>query len=249
MPRLRRSHWFLVLLALALAALFSRLGVWQVHRLEGRRSLNAIRRARMAEPPLALTDLADAPPADSLAWRRVRLVGRYDFGKEVVLRGRSHLGMPGVELLTPLQLPGGGLVPVLRGWLPAADALHADLSQGRPPGAGPRSDSLWVDGLVVPGVGEDPGPRVDVRAADGSHASFRHVSLPALAGLWKAAVPGFFVEAAGEPLPGTSLARVPGPELGNGPHLSYAIQWFSFALISIVGTAIYIWSTTREGEG
>ena len=31
--------------------------------------------------------------------------------------------------------------------------------------------------------------------------------------------------------------RWPSPALENGPHLSYAIQWFSFALIALVGTA------------
>jgi cytochrome oxidase assembly protein ShyY1 len=31
--------------------------------------------------------------------------------------------------------------------------------------------------------------------------------------------------------------RLPPPELTNGPHLSYVIQWFSFATIILVGTA------------
>jgi surfeit locus 1 family protein len=34
--------------------------------------------------------------------------------------------------------------------------------------------------------------------------------------------------------------RWPPPSFGNGPHLSYAIQWFSFALIVLVGTAAMI---------
>jgi surfeit locus 1 family protein len=34
--------------------------------------------------------------------------------------------------------------------------------------------------------------------------------------------------------------RWPPPTLDNGPHLSYAIQWFSFALIALVGTAVLI---------
>jgi len=31
--------------------------------------------------------------------------------------------------------------------------------------------------------------------------------------------------------------RWPAPVLDDGPHLSYAIQWFSFAMIALVGTA------------
>ena len=34
--------------------------------------------------------------------------------------------------------------------------------------------------------------------------------------------------------------RWPTPVLNDGPHLSYAIQWFSFALIAIVGTVALI---------
>lgn len=34
--------------------------------------------------------------------------------------------------------------------------------------------------------------------------------------------------------------RWPPPVLDNGPHLSYAIQWFSFALIALVGTVALI---------
>ncbi len=39
--------------------------------------------------------------------------------------------------------------------------------------------------------------------------------------------------AAGAP---AGMARWRTPALDNGPHLSYAIQWFSFAVIAVVGT-------------
>ncbi len=43
------------------------------------------------------------------------------------------------------------------------------------------------------------------------------------------------------PDPATRLPRRwPAPVFDNGPHLSYAIQWFSFALIALVGTAVLI---------
>ena len=34
--------------------------------------------------------------------------------------------------------------------------------------------------------------------------------------------------------------RWPSPTFDDGPHLSYAIQWFSFAVIALVGTAVLI---------
>ena len=43
------------------------------------------------------------------------------------------------------------------------------------------------------------------------------------------------------PAPSRGLPRRwPAPAFDNGPHLSYAIQWFSFAVIALVGTAVMI---------
>jgi surfeit locus 1 family protein len=56
-------------------------------------------------------------------------------------------------------------------------------------------------------------------------------------------VAGFlpFVIQAETPEPASGLPRRwPPPALDDGPHLSYAIQWFSFALIALVGTAVLI---------
>lgn len=50
-----------------------------------------------------------------------------------------------------------------------------------------------------------------------------------------------FVIQLGTPEPIRGLPRRwPAPAFDNGPHLSYAIQWFSFALIALVGTAVLI---------
>jgi surfeit locus 1 family protein len=50
-----------------------------------------------------------------------------------------------------------------------------------------------------------------------------------------------FIIQLGTPEPARGLPRRwPPPAFDNGPHLSYAIQWFSFALIALVGTAVLI---------
>ena len=57
------------------------------------------------------------------------------------------------------------------------------------------------------------------------------------------AVAGFlpFVVQLESPDPSRGLPRRwPPPTLDDGPHLSYVIQWFSFALIALVGTAVLI---------
>jgi surfeit locus 1 family protein len=42
--------------------------------------------------------------------------------------------------------------------------------------------------------------------------------------------------------------RWPPPALDDGPHLSYAVQWFSFALIIVVGTGALLRKTTILGS-
>ena len=57
------------------------------------------------------------------------------------------------------------------------------------------------------------------------------------------AVVGFlpFVIQLETPTPARGLPRRwPPPAFDNGPHLAYAVQWFSFALIALVGTAVLI---------
>jgi len=50
----------------------------------------------------------------------------------------------------------------------------------------------------------------------------------------------FVIQLEGRDPAGGLPRRWPPPVLDNGPHLSYAIQWFSFALIALVGTAVMI---------
>jgi cytochrome oxidase assembly protein ShyY1 len=44
----------------------------------------------------------------------------------------------------------------------------------------------------------------------------------------------------------TGLKRWRPPALDNGPHLAYAIQWFCFATIVVVGVVVLLWKRSRE---
>ncbi|HEY6099588.1 MAG TPA: SURF1 family protein, partial [Anaeromyxobacter sp.] len=178
----------------------------------------AVLAARLALPVLDVRGRGIS--ADSARERRVRARGRFDYAAERVWPGRSFEGTPGVALITPLRLGDGSAVLVDRGWAPSADAFHVDRAAYREP------DSASVAGLaLVP-----PRGRGDVEAADA-------------AGLLP------FVIQQEEPEAERGLPRRwPAPALDNGPHLSYAIQWFSFALIALVGTAALL-RRTRAAPG
>jgi surfeit locus 1 family protein len=199
-------------LAITAALLFSRLGIWQLDRLAERRHANAEIRRLLAEPAvrLAAGDVADSAALVRLAWRRAETAGRYDPGREVVVRGRTWQGTPGVELLTPLELEDGGTLWVNRGWLPSPDAEHVDAARYAEPG------TVRVRGILRPaGKGEAP-----------------RVGRP----------PGAVLQQLPDrSLPGPPYRREE-PELTEGPHLSYAVQWFAFAATAIAGFGTYVWS-------
>jgi surfeit locus 1 family protein len=214
--------------ALAIAAVCVRLGMWQLDRLAQRRARNAEIAARLALPPLDLAAPgAERISGDSARQRRIVARGVYDFPHERVRPGRSFDGTPGVALVTPLRLPGGSAVLVDRGWVPSADAYHVNQDAYREP-----------DTAVVQGVGVVP-----PRGRDDVDPARLRDSLP------YALLP-FVVQDLAPPSPGpTGLPRRwPSPALGNGPHLSYAIQWFSFALIIVLGTGALLRNTTVLGR-
>ncbi|MGH7673477.1 MAG: SURF1 family protein [Gemmatimonadales bacterium] len=201
------------IVALAIAATCVRLGIWQLDRLAQRRARNAQVAARLALPPLELRGRGVS--ADSAGQRRIVARGVYDFARERVRPGRSFDGTPGVALVTPLRLGDGSAVLVDRGWVPSPDAYHVDQARYREP------DTAVVMGVAV--IVPSDGNRRDVNPGR-LEDSLPYPLLP-------------FVVRQGGSAPGAGLPRRwPPPALNDGPHLSYAIQWFSFAVIIVVGT-------------
>ncbi len=216
MMRLQRRDWAGLVFALVVAAVCVRLGVWQLDRLRQRRAWNAAARAARERPPLGVA--GGALTADSVRDRRLRARGIYDYAHERLWHGRSYEGIPGVDLITPLRLADGGAVLVDRGWAPSPDGYHVD------EGAYREADSADVLGLGM----SAPRARGDVDPAR-LKDSVPYRLLP------------FVIQqlppstALDRPLP-PGLIRWPAPELSDGPHLSYAVQWFSFAIIIVVGS-------------
>ena len=211
-------------LAFSLAALFIGLGFWQLRRLAERRARNAEIGAARALPPVALP-LRDLDP-DALRNRRVSARGLYDYTQERVWRGRTYQGTPGVALLTPLRLSDGSAVFVDRGWVPSPDAYHVNEELYR------EGDGVAISGLAL-GAPRDRGDVDPARLRD----SLPYAVLPIVIQLDDTA--------AAHP---EGLVRWRTPPLDNGPHLSYAIQWFSFAVIAVVGTIVLLRQHSRIPE-
>jgi surfeit locus 1 family protein len=210
-----------IALAIALAALFVRLGFWQLDRLAERRARNAEVASRLAQPVVAFEQLRDTS-----RFRRVVVAGTPDYANEIVFTGRSRNGSPGVYILTPIRRPSNDTaVVVIRGWVYAPDAATADLSRWRETR---RTFSGFVSTLSPAHSG--PEQRASVR-------KLRTLSLAGVQALLPYPVTVQYVVSEDSAADSTP-ARLSMPALDNGPHLSYAIQWFAFAAIAIVGAAI-----------
>lgn len=212
-----------VALAIALAALFGRLGFWQLDRLGERRARNAEVASRLAQPVAAFEQLRDTS-----SFRRAVVTGTPDYVNEIVFTGRSRNGSPGVYILTPIRRPSNDTaVVVIRGWVYAPDAATADLSRWRET----RGTFSGFVSTLSP-----------ARAAPEQHANARRLRTLTLAGVrallpYPVAVQYVVSEdSAADRTP----ARLSVPALDNGPHLSYAIQWFAFAAIAVVGAGIVL---------
>ena len=215
--------------ALLVAGVCVRLGIWQLDRLHQRRAQNALVAAARARPELEIRD--ELPlPIDSLRDRRLRARGAYDYARERLWHGRSYEGIPGVDLVTPLRLPDGSAVLVDRGWAPSPDGYHVDQQAYR------EGDSADVEGLGMAA----PRGRGDVDPA-ALRDSLPYRVLPIV---MQQSPPS---TALYRPLP-PGLTRWPSPPLSDGPHLSYVVQWFSFAVIILVGSLVLLRQRhTRKG--
>lgn len=232
-------------IVLVVAVACVRLGFWQLDRLEQRRARNALVEQRTAAAVLegagALRDTA------GLAFRRVRVAGRLDRERAMLLSRQYYRGAPGVHVLVPL-LPASGAPAVLLdlGWLSSPDAAHADLSRV------PLPDTLTVVGLALhfpdaPRAERRGDTRVDTLVAPRSRTLFR-LDPRTLAERLPYGVAPMYVRALPEPGAPEVPRRAEPPALGEGPHFGYALQWFGFAAVAVIGWGVMVLRRGRDDE-
>jgi surfeit locus 1 family protein len=216
-----------VALAIISAAVFVRLGIWQLSRRQERRARNALVAARLDSVPVNAGSL---PKDTSQArFRRVRVVGTPDYEHELVWAARTHKGSPGVNILTPLRLPGSDTAILLnRGWVYSGDGASVDLTKWR------ERDSAFV-GYVeelpsVAGSSYTDRPNVIARLSHGAVAKVLPYPI----------APLYVIVLSDSAIAADRVARLSAPPLDEGPHLSYAFQWFAFATVALVGVAVVL---------
>jgi len=224
----------LTLGAFALAALCVRLGFWQWHRMEHKKHQQAVieRHLGVAAVPVQSVLRPRHPVADDDEWTRVQATGAFDTRREVTVKFTTREGKAGADVVTPLVLADGSAVLVDRGWMVTANTNARPTDIPTPPRGQVtvegwlRPDNQAGDNAVVPVDGQ-------VRAI-ASRGLARHVGRELL--------PGFI----NQQKPKTAgLAPEPRPHVGHALNFFYALQWWFFAGLALIGP---FWFTRAEND-
>lgn len=219
-------------------ALMIWLALWQLDRLDQRRAFNDLVTEQIAEPPApfdeVLADAGDDP--ESIEWRQVIVSGTY-LADQVIWFNRSQDGVAGDNVLSALTEADGTTVIVNRGFIP--------LGFDTPPA--PTVETEVLARVRVP-QSRQLGELTDANDATEPVAEVRRIDLDQLA----AQLPGDMapvyldlVDAIPAPGPNDPVP-VPAPTLDEGPHLSYAAQWFIFATCVLIGWVLAVRRSVRS---
>lgn len=213
------------------------LGNWQFDRLTERKADNVVVLANQTKEPAPVADVlaVGRTVEDTDEWRLVEATGTYAVDDTVVVRYRSRDGASGIDVVVPLVTPDGPALLVDRGWLEA-----------RP------------DGTDRGGIPEPPAGEVTVTGwvrADGTgdstavtDQSARAISSQEIGDALGREVYGGFVELRAEDgAPAEGLAPVELPEIGNGPHFFYGLQWWFFGVLAVFGFCYLAWDERKRG--
>ena len=233
---LSRRWWLATLIVIAGTLVLIRLGIWQLDRLAQRRAFNAQVVSARSQPVL---DLNQKQPQNiqEMEWRPVQFDGEYDFANQVALRNQYFGTQYGYHLLTPLRSQGTAVL-VDRGWIPAdGNAAPQDWRRYDEAGAVTVAGQIRL-GQTKPALGGV----ADALPADGSRLEvWNNADVQQIAGQLPYPILPIYIQ----PSPDAAdtdppIAYQPEVDLTEGPHLGYAMQWFTFAAILFLGYPYYV---------
>ena len=222
------------LLCLAAIVAMINLGLWQLRRLDEKQTFNERVTEHTNADVVALDGALLAQPPDDLSYRRVSASGTYLSQPQFEVVNVTQDGTTGRDVVNALQLSNGSLVIVNRGFVPTGTPVPA-----------PPSGLVEVLGRLRPGQRAGRGQPSD----DGTQAltEIRRVDLVALGQQFDPELAPMYVELLqSAPTEPSSVSPVAFPELSEGPHLSYAVQWAIFSVSVAVGWVFAVRKSIRS---
>lgn len=218
------GYWALLLVFAVICAV---LGNWQFARRAEAQAEIARIDANYDATPVAMSEvLHTRTEFDEAAdkWTPIEIVGTYLKDEQLLVRNRPNSSQVGYEILSPLKLDSGDVFIVNRGWISAPDADSATAQI-------PDVPSGVVSVIARLKAGE---PTISGRIAEDNTVGTINleqiesiIEAPAYTGAY-----GLLVEEDPAAQHGKLSDR---PERDEGPHLSYALQWYVFILIACIG--------------
>ena len=189
---------------------------WQYQRGIDRHQRNSAIEAALLQPTTRLEGITDN--AAAFEWRTIETTGEFDGENQILLKNRYFEGVYGYEVLTRFQLTDGRNLWVDRGWVKAGkDAKTAPILAPIPNGEVAIKARLRLDRSLPQGAffalpAKGVGMISKLNAQSGLKSE------------------GFYLDLIGgaDPLLEPKVAAQV-PELSDGPHLAYALQWIFFA--------------------
>lgn len=236
---MKRPRWIAgVVIALIGAVVFTSFGFWQLRRLDDRKAANAQIVARSHGEAIPIGNL----PGDMSAarYQLVSVAGEYLVEQELILQARSLGGVSGHHVITPLQYADGHIVLVERGWVP--------IDVEGPPAAGfePVESMVEIEGIVL--ATQEPSSFGPVDPPDGILERIGRIDIERLQEQFDGRLDPFYIRLVDQdPAQGEDGPRlVPIPEVDEGPHFAYAVQWFLFAGVVVVGFPVLMRRTATK---
>jgi cytochrome oxidase assembly protein ShyY1 len=225
----------LVVFVAALGTAFVNLGEWQLDRLHQRRERNTATVGNEDRPVQPWTQVFTRQITDADQWQRVSATGTFDAEHQYVVRYRSSGDTDGYEVVTPLRT-ADGTVLVDRGIVPVSTGTQI-------PSVAPAPPTGQV--TVVGHVRRDEEGKASARTP--VNGSMRLIDSQAIATtLPYPVVDGYIGLLTVDPPQTGGFQAVALPEISDGPHFWYAVQWFMFTGIGVLGVVVFIRGDLRE---
>lgn len=225
-----RVNWLIAVCVLMTMAAFARLGIWQLNRAAEQVAAFEAVQAELSDtaPPVEEIPAGHLHRANpELQNRHVTLRGEYLNDREILLAGEFFDGQIGYGVVTPLRLASNGeLVLVSRGW--TTGILPPDTDPVTRPVAGPVTVTAQI--YVPPENARIIPSQVD---ASSWPVILRSLELDVISQLLGAPVFPFELRLT-EDQAGTLIRHWPAVNVDVNQNLSYALQWFTFALIVLL---------------
>jgi cytochrome oxidase assembly protein ShyY1 len=199
------------------------LATWQLDRHQQRKDFNATLEQRFEAPVRPLDELLQSGEPADIEWLPTAVTGTYLQGEDISLVNVSQNGAAGYDAITPLLLSNGKVVLVNRGFLP----LVAEFPPA-PSGEVSILGRIRATSERRTGAVSDP--------ATGELAEVQRIDIDRLQQqIDGELVPVYVQLLKSTPTEAPTLSTIADPDFSNGPHLSYTVQWFFFALCAAGG--------------